>query len=101
MYVKVEKKSSRTVRRFTNFMLFQYGLLHYLIYFRYSWDILEPVTCILGNVDLFAAYYFFIFKGRDWSLGEMHSNYFEEKKMANLKKYGVDVEKYQELMEIK
>ena len=76
VYVKVEKKSAKTMRRFTNFLLAQYGFVHYLIYFRYSWDILEPVTCILANFDIFCAYYFFIMKGRSWSLGEMHSNYF-------------------------
>ena len=99
--MKVEKKSSKMVRRFTNFMLMQYGLVHYLIYFRYSWDILEPITCILGNCDLLFAYYFFIVKGRDWSLGEMHSRYFEDRKFTNLRKYGVDVDKYQEMLEIK
>lgn len=38
--VTVDKKSARIVRSFTNFMLMQYAALHYLIYFRYSWDIL-------------------------------------------------------------
>ena len=91
----MDKKASKRVRWFTNFLLAQYGILHYFIYFHLSWDIIEPITCVLANVDLFVAYYFFILKGRDYSLQEIRQSYMKERKFSSLRKNGVDVDKYQ------
>jgi hypothetical protein len=55
------------VKLFTSVLIAQAAALHYFIYFNLSWDIMEPVTVILGNFDLFFAYYFFLIKGRQFS----------------------------------
>lgn len=69
-------------------------VMHYYIYQHLSWDIMEPITVIFANVDLFVGYLFFVMRGREWSLGEMHGSYIDQRKYANLKNNGINVEKY-------
>jgi hypothetical protein len=61
-------------RLFSTLILSQYAIIHYLIYFHLSWDIMEPITVIIANLDLLVAYYFFVFKGRDYSLEDIQKN---------------------------
>jgi len=46
-------------------------------------------------------YYFFVFKGRDYSLEELQKNMEEKQKFNYLKKYKFNLEKYEELLELK
>lgn len=98
---KLENRSSRMLRYFTNFMLGQYAIVHYFIYFHLSWDIMEPITIILFNFDIFIAYYFFIFRGRSWSLEGLQRSFMERNRAKILRKNGVNVQKYEELLQIK
>lgn len=68
--------------------------MHYYIYQHLSWDIMEPITIILANFDLFIGYLFFVLRGRDWTLGGLQSSYVDQK-TNYLKKYGIDSDKYQ------
>lgn len=68
--------------------------MHYYIYQHLSWDIMEPITIILANFDLFIGYLFFVLRGRDWSLGSIHGSYVDQRKYANLKRNGINVDKY-------
>ena len=52
---------------FTSFIMAEIALIHYFIYFNLSWDIMEPITVILANIDLMIGYWFFIIKGRPFS----------------------------------
>ena len=61
--LKLEQKAHKRVRWFTNFMIAELALLHYFIYFNLSWDIMEPITVIILNLDIMTAYWFFILKG--------------------------------------
>lgn len=62
---------------------------------------MEPITVLFANLDLFVGYLFFVMRGREWSLGEMHGSYIDQRKYSNLKKNGIDVEKYDELLKIR
>ena len=98
---KLEKRSGTILRYFTNFMLGQYALVHYFIYFHLSWDIMEPITVILANFDLFIAYYFFIFRGRSWTLEGLQKSFMDRKRSSILRKNGVNMDKYEELLQIR
>ncbi len=63
-----DRKAKKRVGLFTAFILFQYAVVHYLVYFHLSWDIMEPVTCILTNIDILLSYCFFLFSGRNYTL---------------------------------
>lgn len=68
------RKSVQKTKLFSAFILIQYGFVHYLIYYHLSWDIMEPITVLLGNMDLFLAYYFFVFKDRPYTLHQIQQN---------------------------
>lgn len=91
---KLEKRSDRMLRYFTNFLIGQYAIVHFFIYFHLSWDIMEPITIILMNFDLFVAYYFFILKGRSWSLEGIQRSFMDRNKSSILRKHGVNMKKY-------
>lgn len=76
-------------------MVSQVAILHYFIYFSLSWDIMEPVTVILGNFDLFFGYYYFIVRGKDFSFENFEKGIIEARLNKYLKKNGVDVDKYE------
>jgi hypothetical protein len=63
----LKEKAEKRVKLFSTFIFTQVAVLHYFIYFNLSWDIMEPVTVILGNIDLLVAYYFFLLKGQNYS----------------------------------
>jgi hypothetical protein len=56
---------------------------------------MEPVTVIMGNFDLFVAYYFFLLKGQNYSPETWKKTIIERKRMNYLEKQGVDVRKYE------
>ena len=85
------KKSLKRGKYFTNFMIGQFALLHYLIYFNLSWDIMEPVTVILANIDILLAYYYFVMKGNDYSLETIQQKMIQSKKYKYLAKHGINV----------
>ena len=91
---KLATKSRRRVRWFTNFIITEIALLHYFIYFNLSWDIMEPITVLLANLDIMAAYWFFILKGKPFSPEGWHTDIFSRKKYKHLLNSGIDVQKY-------
>ena len=56
---------------------------------------------ILTNLDILIGYYFFVFKGREYSLEELQKSMEEKHKFKYLRKYKFNVEKYEELLELK
>jgi hypothetical protein len=62
---------------------------------------MEPITVILTNLDILIGYYFFVFKGRDYSLEELQKSMEEKHKFKYLKKYKFNLEKYEELLELR
>lgn len=88
-------------RLFSTFMIAQYATIHYMIYFHLSWDIMEPITVILTNLDILVGYYFFVFKGRDYSLEELQKSMEEKHKFNYLRRYKFNLAKYEELLELR
>jgi hypothetical protein len=52
---------------------------------------MEPITVIIGNLDILLGYYFFVFKGREYSLEEVQKNLQEKHRYSYLKKYKFNV----------
>ena len=94
-------KAKRRVRWFTNFIIAEVAILHYFIYFNLSWDIMEPITVIIGNIDLMVAYWFFILKGRNLSPEGWQKEIFNQKKYRHLLKEGIDVPRFEEYLAIR
>ena len=96
--LKLKQKANKKVRWFTNFLIAELALLHYFIYFNLSWDIMEPITVIIANLDIMAAYWFFIVKGTPFSPSGWQSMIFTQHKYRHLVKAGIDIQKYEEYL---
>jgi hypothetical protein len=92
------EKAKKRVKWFTSFIIAELALLHYFIYFNLSWDVMEPITVILANVDLMAAYWFFIVKGSPYSPKNWENLILQKRRNKYLSKHGIDVRKYEEYL---
>jgi len=72
---KLDNKGKRRVNFFLGFTLTQIALIQYGTYVAFSWDIIEPITCLLGVVDLIIAYLFWLRSNREYSFEELNSHY--------------------------
>lgn len=98
---KLALKAKKRVKWFTNFIIAELAILHYFIYFNLSWDIMEPVTVIIANIDLLVAYWFFILKGKNFTPEGWQKQIFAQKKYRHLLKAGIDIPKYEEYLSIR
>lgn len=98
---RLRERAERRVKLFSTFVISQLAVLHYFIYFNLSWDIMEPVTVVLGNFDLLAAYYFFLLKGETYSPEAWKNAIIRQRRLKECRKQGIDTEKYEELLEIR
>jgi hypothetical protein len=56
-------------------MLTQYGT-----YVAFSWDIIEPITCLMTLSDALIAYFFWLRTGRPYEISGL-ARHFKEKKL--------------------
>ena len=66
-----------------------------------SWDIMEPICCILANIDIFFGYYFFLLKGVTFSPANWVDSTVKNRRKRHLAKHGIDVQKYEEYQRLK
>ena len=50
----------------------QFLTMHYFIYFALSWDVMEPVACLVGLMDVNIAILYTILTGQDYSYSTIH-----------------------------
>ena len=86
-----EKKGKRRVNYFLAFLTAQIALIQYGTYVAFSWDIIEPITCLLGVIDLIIAYRFWLKTEKDYSFEEMKNHYVLRKMDYFLKSKDFDV----------
>eukprot|EP01068_Selenidium_serpulae_P008357 Selendium_serpulae@DN4963_c0_g1_i1.p1 len=72
----------------------QWLFVFYLIYFVYSWDIMEPITYLMTAFDVIAAYVFFAVVRKDFSPQALGERIFMRAKTRSFKRCGFDVRKY-------
>ncbi|KRX09830.1 hypothetical protein PPERSA_02702 [Pseudocohnilembus persalinus] len=65
--VKAQKKSKSAYNKLLSFYLVQAFMLQYGTYFLYSWDIIEPITCLCTTLDMGLAYYYWLRFERDFN----------------------------------
>lgn len=70
--MKCEEYGRIAARRWRNIfattIMAQFALTQYCTYVAYSWDIVEPFTCILSFSDAVVAYLFWTMTGRNWDV---------------------------------
>jgi len=82
----LEKKSKRRITVLLSMILTQICLIQYGTYYVFSWDIMEPITCLLGVVDLIIPYYFWLRHQKDYSFETVKEVIMEKKQARAYKK---------------
>ena len=97
---KLEKKSKRRVRLFFSWIFTQILLVQYGTYVAFNWDVMEPITCLLGVSDLIIAYSFWLFTNTNFSYENMKRNYVEKYKSRFAKADELDLEEIDEIKQM-
>ena len=88
---KLETKGKRRVKYFLGFLTAQIALLQYGTYVVFSWDIIEPLTCLLGVLDLIIAYAFWLYSHKEYSFEELKTHYIARRVNYYMKNLYVDL----------
>lgn len=85
---EIEKRAGRHVNRvlwgFFSVIAAQFTVIQYGTYHLYSWDIMEPITCMMTMGDLCVGYVFWMLAGhRDYGMNGI-SDYFYQRKLRKL-----------------
>ena len=98
-----EEKGKQSARRWRNawayLILGQFGLTQYCTYVAYSWDIVEPFTCIMTFSDAVFAYLFWVFTGNSCDIRGLEEHFGQRKFLKALKKQGATMQIYKSKLE--
>jgi hypothetical protein len=72
---QLEKKANRRLKFIFSFIFTQILATQYGTYVAFSWDIIEPVTCLLGIFDLIIAYIFWLSTNQGYEFSTTFSSY--------------------------
>ena len=68
-------KSKKRLNILFALMTGQVAFFQYCTYFAFSWDIVEPMTCLFGILDLIIAYAFFLRHNEEYSYPAIDRKY--------------------------
>lgn len=78
---RAKLSADRWCRSFWQVLLTQFFFTQYGTYYLYSWDIMEPITCMMTMGDTAIGYYFWIFtRGFKYESGGIWDYFYQRKK---------------------
>lgn len=80
-----DKHANKMLKRISSVFLMQFLGIQYGTYYLYSWDIMEPITCMMGMGDICLGYLFWMYSGKEYGLQGFY-RYFYERKLKKLYK---------------
>lgn len=97
---KASNYAQKQIKRFYNIILMQFLAVQYGTYHLYSWDIMEPITCMMAMADVSVGYLFWMLSGKhDYGMDGIKSYYFNKKYKKLLKKKGINPEDMQNILQ--
>lgn len=72
------RKSTKRLKFLYSIIFLQMFFTQYGTYVKYSWDIMEPITCLFGIFDSIMAYSFWMMNNSDYSFEKFEKRYIEE-----------------------
>lgn len=91
---KLRRRAERRVKMLMTLMAAQFAVVNYCVYFYLSWDIMEPMTVLIGNMEVLIAYYFFVLRRKEFTFKKVSESYFENKKSKVMMKEAFNFEHY-------
>jgi hypothetical protein len=97
---KAASYAQKVIKRFYNVILFQFLAVQYGTYHLYSWDIMEPITCMMAMADVSIGYMFWMLSDRhDYGMEGIKKYYFNKKYKKLLKRKGVNLEEMKTILQ--
>ncbi|KRX01244.1 hypothetical protein PPERSA_05830 [Pseudocohnilembus persalinus] len=96
----LENKSNSRLRAILLFYMSQIAFTQYGTYFLFSWDIMEPITCMLGVLDLIIAYTYWLSYNTDFSFKQVATDYVGKRLPKKLKQENLHIDELQEIQKM-
>lgn len=97
---KATAHANKILKRFYNVILFQFLAVQYGTYHLYSWDIMEPITCMMAMADVSVGYMFWMLSDRhDYGMEGIKSYYYNKKYKKLLKRKGINAEEMENILQ--
>jgi len=96
---KISKRSRRRLKLLYSLVFLQGVFTQTGTYYMYSWDIMEPITCLFGIFDLFLAYAYWLRYNKEFDFESFETEFQKVKVNSNLKKMSYD-EMYLDIQEM-
>ena len=80
----------RGIGRYFSLALLFFGTTQYLTYELFSWDIVEPLTCLQGLAHSVIGYLFWVFTKRNMSKNGIYSVSYDRRKRKASRREGYD-----------
>lgn len=93
---KLAFKARKRLRWFSTFLFAQVLAVQYGTYAAFSWDVMEPITNLMGILDVIIAYSFWMTTNKSYSYHNIGQNYIESRRRKAYKKADFDEEEYEE-----
>jgi len=88
---KLTEKARRRLRNIFSLLFAQVLIIQYGTYAAFSWDIMEPMTCLLGVLYILIGYIFWLTTNKPYSFESIEERFVEGKATRFYKKAEVDV----------
>lgn len=92
--LRADRTAMRVLTVFASVFVSQFALVQYGTYIAFSWDIMEPITCAMTLGDAIAAYFFWIWAKRPYSLEGLKDFFLTRKRNRLIKKHSVDYDNF-------
>lgn len=74
----MKRRSNRRLKVLYGLIGLQMFFTQYGSYVMYSWDIMEPIACLFGIMDLILAYSYWIYRNHDFDFENFESSYLDD-----------------------
>uniref|UniRef100_A0A7S3CPW2 Calcium uniporter protein C-terminal domain-containing protein n=1 Tax=Strombidium rassoulzadegani TaxID=1082188 RepID=A0A7S3CPW2_9SPIT len=88
-------QARRWVNSFAAILLSQFMLTQYGTYVAFSWDIVEPLTCVMSFSDACLGYLFWLQTGKPWDVAGLAAHFEARKMRRAVKRARLDIAKYE------
>lgn len=97
---EVTMKFRRRLKLFIGWIMTQIIAIQYATYVAFNWDVTEPVTCLLGILDVAIGYSFWLLTNREYSYPNLKQNYIEKSKESAANKMELNMQDLNETREL-
>lgn len=83
--LKIERKTKKQIKIMLFALITQILLVQYGTYYAFSWDIMEPITCLLGVIDLIIPYFFWLKTQKEYNYENLKESMVNGRKMKGIR----------------